>query len=180
MITVENIKASLDANSNLSNDLKENLYELILIFHKNFKQIDLSNLNNRLQTLKIEPLNKYLTDEVATYQPLANVLSINAERLKEADAKHILMYHLLQMITAKENYSGFNYNDQFKALHIGYTELLANALVGHDVDSFIHGDEIVITNLLSCIIGDTVLREAYFQNNYMLLTQNLIDVGVTI
>lgn len=180
MITVESIKQSLDSNFNLSSELKENLYELIQIFHNNFENVDLHNLNERLKTLQIENLNKYLTEEIATYQPSTNVLSINASRLEEGDAKHILMYHLLQMITAKDNYSGFNYNNQFKALHIGYTEIIANSLVGNDVDTFDHGDEIVITNLLSCLIGEDVFREAYFTNNYMLLSQNLIDVGVTI
>lgn len=180
MITVENIKSSLEQNPNLSNDIKENLYELVTIFHHKFEDVDLTNACERLQTLKIENLNKYLTEEIATYQPMTNTLALNVERLKEADAKHILMYHLLGIITAKDNYVGFNYNDQFKALNIGYTEMLANVLVGNESDTFMHGDEIVITNLLTCIIGEDVLRQAYFHNDYMILTNKLIESGVTI
>jgi len=176
---VEEIEAVLNENPNLTQDLKINLLELVAIFHKQFPTVSLENLKNRLQTLKIEPLNKYVSSEVSKYDPLLNMLMINEERLgKDVDAKHILMYELLSMITAKDNYTGFNFNHQFEALNIGYTEILTNYLVGNETEEFVHSDEIIATNLISISIGNDILLHAFFNNDYMTLTKSLIDAGI--
>lgn len=176
---VEEIEAVLNENPNLTQDLKINLLELVAIFHKQFPTVSLENLKNRLQTLKIEPLNKYVSSEVSKYDPLLNTLMINEERLgKDVDAKHILMYELLSMITAKDNYTGFNFNHQFEALNIGYTEILTNYLVGNETEEFVHSDEIIATNLISISIGNDILLHAFFNNDYMTLTKSLIDAGI--
>lgn len=176
---VEEIEAVLNENPNLTQDLKMNLLELVAIFHKQFPTVSLENLKNRLQTLKIEPLNKYVSSEVSKYDPLLNTLMINEERLgKDVDAKHILMYELLSIMTAKDNYTGFNFNHQFEALNIGYTEILTNYLVGNETEEFVHSDEIIATNLISISIGNDILLHAFFNNDYMTLTKSLIDAGI--
>lgn len=176
---VEEIEAVLNGNPNLTQDLKINLLELIAIFHKQFPTVSLENLKNRLQTLKIDKLNKYVSSEVSKYDPILNMLMINEERLgKDVDAKHILMYELLSIMTAKDNYTGFNFNHQFEALNIGYTEILTNYLVGNDTEEFVHSDEIIATNLISISIGNDILLHAFFNNDYMTLTKSLIDAGI--
>ncbi len=176
---VEEIEAVLNGNQNLTQDLKMNFLELVAIFHKQFPTVSLENLKNRLQTLKIELLNKYVSSEVSKYDPLLNTLMINEERLgKDVDARHILMYELLSIITAKDNYTGFNFNHQFEALNIGYTEILTNYLVGNETEEFVHSDEIVATNLISISIGNDILLHAFFNNDYMTLTKSLIDAGI--
>lgn len=176
---VEEIESVLNENPNLTQELKIHFLELVAIFYKQFPTISLENLKNRLQTLKIEPLNRYVSTEVSKYDPTLNILSINEERLDhEADAKHILMYELLSIMTAKDNYTGFNFNHQFEALNIGYTEILTNYLVGNEAEEFVHSDEIIATNLISISIGNDILLHAFFNNDYMTLTKSLIDAGI--
>ena len=164
---VEEIEAVLNGNQNLTQDLKMNFLELVAIFHKQFP------------TVSLELLNKYVSSEVSKYDPLLNTLMINEERLgKDVDARHILMYELLSIITAKDNYTGFNFNHQFEALNIGYTEILTNYLVGNETEEFVHSDEIVATNLISISIGNDILLHAFFNNDYMTLTKSLIDAGI--
>ncbi len=173
------IEASLQQNPNITQELKENFLELINLFHEKFKGVPLENLNNRLKTLTIENLNRYTSNEVSKYDPMTNTLKINEERLKsDVDAKHILMYELLSILTAKDNYTGFNFNHQFEALNIGYTEILTNYLVGNETEEFVHADEIIATNLISISIGNDILLHAYFNNDYMTLTKSLIEAGI--
>lgn len=176
---VEEIEAVLNENLWLTQELKIHFLELIAIFHKQFPTVSLENLKNRLKTLKIESLNRYVSTEISKYDPTLNVLSINQEKLgRDVDAKHILMYELLSIMTAKDNYTGFNFNHQFEALNIGYTEILTNYLVGNETEEFIHSDEIIATNLISISIGNDILLHAFFNNDYMTLTKSLIDAGI--
>ena len=63
---VEEIEAVLNENPNLTQDLKIHFLELVTIFHKQFPTISLENLKNRLRTLKIDKLNRYVSTEVST------------------------------------------------------------------------------------------------------------------
>lgn len=176
MITIDEIANSLSKNENLSLELKNNILSLIELFSLNFPEVSLVNLKNRLATLKLENQNKYVSSEVSFYDPIANTLFINKEKLMEdADSKHLLMYELLSVITARDNYTGFNYNHRFEAMNIGYKEILTNFLVGNETESFVHADEIVITNLISISIGNEVLKQSFFENDYLKLTNLLID-----
>lgn len=179
MITIEEIGVSLNQNPNLTKELKENFLELIQLFHEKFPGVSLENLNNRLKTLTIENLNRYTSKEVSKYDPITNSLKVNQERLEnDVDAKHILMYELLSILTAKDNYTGFNFNHQFEALNVVYTEILTNYLVGNETEEFVHSDEIIATNLISISIGNDILLHAYFNNDYMTLTKSLIEAGI--
>ena len=50
------------------------------------------------------------------------------------DAKHSLMMSVLSIITAKDNFYGFNDTGTLEGLNKGITELIANFLVGNEVD----------------------------------------------
>ena len=85
--------------------------------------------------------------------------------IKESDVKHWLMHTLLGVITANENRYGFTTTDnKMIALCEGYTEILTNYLVG-DVSDNYFTDEIIMTNLISKVVGADVLFEAYFHND---------------
>ena len=51
---LEEVKVILDSNENLTPEVKDNLLELITIFHEIFKDVDLTTLKERLKTLKIK------------------------------------------------------------------------------------------------------------------------------
>ena len=164
------IKNSLNSNPNLT-DIRDCLMELIYLFNSKFPTINLSNLNERLKTLKIIKGSKYLVKNSSHYNPLNNELLINLSKINDNDCKHILMRELLNIITAKDNFSGFNVDNDYEALNIGYTERLTNFLVGNESKSE-YEDEIVASNLLERIIGEDKMFNAYFNNDASLIFEN--------
>lgn len=162
---VETIKNALNENQNITPEVKENLLELVEIFNKNFGDIDLSNLAERLKTLVIKRESMFLVKLPCRYNAHTNEILVNLGKFEEADAKHWLMHCLLGVITAKDNYYGFdNADNSLIALNEGYTEMITNYLVG-DVENNFFTDEIIITTLISKLIGEDVLFESYFTNN---------------
>ena len=82
------------------------------------------------------------------------------------------MRELLNMITAKDNFTGFNKDNAYEALNIGYTEILANYLVGNENESE-YEDEIVATNMIAEVIGNDTLFNAYFNNDETLIMNSV-------
>ena len=73
---------------------------------------------------------------------------------------------------------GFNDdNDSLLALNEGYTEILTNNLVG-DVDNNFFTDEIIMTNLISKVIGNDVLFDAYFKNDSQMVVRAMAEAEV--
>ena len=132
MVEVNDIKSSLDENKLLTDDIKDNIMELITIFKDKFPGVNLTNAVERLKTLKIKKGSKYLIKNSSKYDPITNEILISKSKLDLIDSKHILMRELLNLITAKDNYTGFNNDNLYEALNIGYTELIVNALVGNE------------------------------------------------
>lgn len=162
---VETIKNTLNKNQNITPEVKENLLELIELFHKKFPDIDLNNLNERLKTLIIRRESMFLVKLPCEYNPHTNEILINLGRFEESDARHWMMHCLLGVMTAKDTYYGFNNeDDKLVALNDGYTEMMTNYLVGDVEDNFFF-DEIVIANLIGKIIGEDILFDAYFSND---------------
>ncbi len=179
MINLENVYSDIDSNQDITQDLKENIKELITIFNKSFPNIDLSNFAKRIKNLKIEKSNKFINKKVVKYNHGTNILEFNIDEIdKGYDMKHILMHGLLNVISSNDVQSGFNYNDKFKALNAGYTEILTNNLVGNDSDLSYLDDEVISTNLIATMIGNDVLFDCYFNNNTNKLVTALINEGV--
>jgi len=172
---IETIKTTLNANENITSEVKDNLLELITIFNDNFKDIDLANLNERLKTLIIKRESMFLVKLPCKYNPYTNELLINLGLFEECDAKHWLMHALLGMITAKDNYYGFNNEENtLVALNEGYTEIITNNLVG-DVEDNFFTDEIIMTNLISKAIGEDTMYNAYFNNDSKSIVRAMIE-----
>lgn len=168
MIGLNEIKNTLDTNPSLT-EMKENMMELITIFHTSFPQVDLANLNERLKTLTFLRGSKFLIHTSSFYDPIANEILLNKSKLTDdVDGKHILMRELLNIITAKDNYTGFNKDHAYEALNIGYTEILTNFLVGNEYESEFE-DEIIATNMIAGVVGNDTLFQAYFNNDVNLL-----------
>lgn len=182
MTTIETLEETLNQNTFLANDVKQNILELISIFQKAFPNIALDKLNRRLQTLKVERSNKFINRDVSLYDFRSNILYFNEEELKKQDydGKHVLMFELLNMITATEYQLGFNTDNQFEALNVGYTEILTNFLVGNNGDRMFFQDEAIATNLICVMIGPDILERAYFENNAKLLMNRFEEVGVAV
>lgn len=179
MNIMNQIRETLDKNNNLNNSVKENVFELINIFHETFPNVDLQNLNNRLGSLIIESGSKYVYKEISNYNPVSNILTLNMSELgKDHDVRHILMYELLHIITAKDNYVGFDKDHKLIALNTGYTEILTNNLVGNDSDIEYHMDEVIATNLIANMIGNDIMFKSYFTNDFDSINNILEKAGL--
>ena len=181
MDIIENIKASLDNNKNITKEVSEEIFELIILFHKNFPNVGLENLNKRLKNLKIEKTSKFEKSHISNYNFKKNIIYFNTDELnKEYDTKHIMMFELLNIITSTDTQVGFNTDNRFLALNVGFTELLANYLVGNQGDKLVYPDEAIMTNLITSLVGFENMLYAYFNNDSKYLLNKLIEAGVKI
>lgn len=181
MITLEDIKGTLDSNNKLNDEIRDNLYSLIHIFSERFPNISLENLNRNLKTLQIVKSNKFINKRVSRYNYATNILEFNIDKINEGyDMKHVMMSELLNVITNNGKQIGFNYNNKFEALNAGYTEVLSNNLVGNESDIPYLENEIISTNMIALMVGNDTLFDAYFNNDVELLVNKLVNEGVDI
>ena len=181
MDIMDMVKQSLNANNSISDGLRQNIYELVLILHTKFPDVDLTNLCNRLKTLQVKKLNKFINNNVSMYSNVENILYLNNEKLSgDYDAKHVLMYEILNIASSTETTRGFVQDGRFEALNVGYTEIMANFLVGNESDKAMYPNQAAETNLISIIIGNDILKKAYFTNDTELLIKGFNDAGVQV
>ena len=181
MDIIESITSSLNNNKRITSEISEEILELVILFHKNFPNVSLDNLNKRLKTLKIEKTSKFEKSHISSYSFHKNILYFNSDELiKEYDAKHIMMFELLNIITATDKQTGFNTDNRFLALNVGFTELLANFLVGNEGEKLVYPDEAIMTNLITSVVGFENMLYAYFNNDSKYLINKLIEAGVKI
>lgn len=179
MDIMDNIKASLEKNSNISKEVGDGIFELVIIFHNNFPNINLENLNKRLKTLKIEKTSKFEKSHISNYSFKKNILYFNSDEIsKQYDAKHVMMFEILNIITATDKQTGFNTDNRFLALNVGFTEIIANYLVGNNGELLLYPDEAVVTNLIMTIVGFENMLYAYFNNDSKYLLNKLMEAGV--
>lgn len=179
MDIMDTIRETLNNNKNLSKEVSDGMFELIVIFNNNFPNINLENLNKRLKTLKIEKTSKFEKSHISNYSFKKNILYFNSDEIKkEYDVKHIMMYEILNIITATDKQTGFNTDNRLVALNAGFTEILANFLVGNNKDLLLYPDETVMTNLITTIVGFENMLYAYFNNDSKFLLNKLMEAGV--
>ena len=177
-MTLEDVKKALDMNPNLTDELRDNIFGLINIFNSKYPDVSLNNLVNNLQTLNIIKSNKFVNKRISKYNFLTNTIEFNISKIEEGyDMKHLLMYELLNVITNNGKMTGFNLNDKYRALNAGYTEMLANNLVGNDSDISNLESEVISTNIVALIIGEDTIFKAYFNNDANMLTNALLEKG---
>ena len=179
MTDLDVIKNALDTNEYLTEEMKDDLFELTVVFNKQFPEVALDKLSEKLKNLKIEKINSFLTKKVSKYDLNRNTIYFNAKELSKLyDVRHLLMLEILNIISTSNEYSGFNYEGKFEALNIGYTEILANYLVGNNGEELVYPHEAVMANLLSIVIGNDVMQKAYFENDYKLLLNAVKEAGI--
>lgn len=181
MVTVEQVLEALNSNVTLDSAVKDNMSELIRLFHSKYPNVSLTNLYRVLPTLKIEKSNKFVNQRIFRYSIGSNILEFNIDRMEEDyDMKHILMVSILNMIGNNGVQIGFNANNKFEALQAGYLEILANHLVGNECETSYLEDEMISTNLICTMVDPDILFQAYFTNDANLLADALIKEGVAI
>ena len=71
---IQEIKVVLDSNPNITEEVKENILELIMIFNDMFKDVSLETLKDRLKNLTIKRESMYLAKLPCEYRTQVRVL----------------------------------------------------------------------------------------------------------
>lgn len=161
---LEQIKASLTINPNLTNEIREKLLELVKIFNKKLPEIKLTRLNNKLKTVKFSKIGKFERKGTYYYDVFKNEILFSNDLKGNYDIDHLLMKAILEMSTSTNTFTGFHSDDRLLALNMAYTEILANYIIGNEGDSDLE-EEMLIANLLSHIVGKDTMFNSYFTNN---------------
>ena len=177
MNTLEEIKVSLQSNPNLNDDIRKKLFELVTIFHKKLPEVDLTKLNEKLKTVKFSRMSKFERKGVYYYDILKNEILFTGNLRDNYDIDHLFMKAILEMSTATNSFTGFNSDERLRALNLAYTEILSNYIVGNEGDSDLE-EEMLITNLLSHIIGKDAMFNSYFTNNGETIIRAMQDAEV--
>lgn len=164
MSFLEEIRISLKSNPNLTDDLREKLFGLIVIFNKKIPNINLSKLNEKLKTVKLGKLSKFERKGTYYYDVFKNEILFSKDLEGNYDIDHLLMKAILEMSTSAGTFTGFHSDDRLRALNLAYTEILANYIIGNEGDSDLE-EEMLVTNLLSHIVGKDTMFNSYFTNN---------------
>lgn len=164
MSFLEEIRVSLKSNPNLTDEIRNKLFELVIVFNKKMPDINLSRLNEKLKTVKLGKLSKFERKGTYYYDVFKNEILFSKELESNYDIDHLLTKAILQMSTSTETFTGFNSDDRLRALNLAYTEILANYIVGNEGDSDLE-EEMLVTNLLSHIVGKDTMFNSYFTNN---------------
>lgn len=164
MSFLEEIRISLKSNPNLTDEIRNKLFELIIVFNKKMPDINLSKLNEKLKTVKLGKLSKFERKGTYYYDVFKNEILFSKELESNYDIDHLLTKAILQMSTSTDTFTGFNSDDRLRALNLAYTEILANYIVGNEGDSDLE-EEMLVTNLLSHIVGKDTMFNSYFTNN---------------
>ena len=161
---LDQIKMSLDNNPNLNDDIRNKLFELTIVFHRKLPNISLVRLNERLKDVKINRMGKLERKGAYYYDVFKNEILFSKDLEGDYDIDNIFMKAILQMMTSTQSFTGFNSDDRLRALNLAYTEILANYMVGNEGVSDLE-EEMLVTNLLSHIVGKDTMFNSYFSNN---------------
>ncbi len=179
MDMLDEIKNNLASNEFLTEEVKDEIIQLVTKFHQTFPNINLETLNSRIKTLKVSKMSIYERKGAVAYDVLKNEILLNKKSLNENfDSRHLMMKGLLGVISACDNYYGFNKNDSLCALNAGFTEMLANVVVGNDGVSECE-EEVLAANLISKIVGRDIMFDAYFNNDAEVVYQKLLEAEVS-
>jgi len=180
MDILDQIKDSLEVNNNLNDDFKTKLFELSIIFHNKFPDLSLDRLVDKLKTVKIGRISKYEKRGVYVYDVSKNEILFSPNKLSDNyDLDHLFMKAILEMTTSTNKYTGFKSDNRLRALNAAYTEILANYIIGNEGVSDLE-EEMLITNLISYLIGKDTLFNAYFTNDGNTLLRKIAETEMEV
>lgn len=178
MDVLDQIKTNLDNNQTLQQDIKGDMMQLIELFHNTFPDVKLDTLNSRIQSVQVSKMNLYDRRGPVIYDSVNNEILFSKKSLEgDYDAKHMMMKGIIGLISACDNYYGFNKNNSLAALNLGITEMIANTLVGNEgICDF--EEELLATNLICKIIGRDIMFDAFFNNDAETVFKKLLEAEV--
>ncbi len=126
MNQVDEFVKNITENENLTDNIKQNFLELIIIFNQQFQNVDMTLLIERIKSLKLRPISEYLCSNTFRYDVKENVLFFNEEKLeKEKNGKVSAMEALLQVMSNRLDEK----NNILAAFNQGMDQMIAKNLV---------------------------------------------------
>lgn len=180
MDIINQIKANLDTNNYLSEEIKKQIFELINLFHQTFPNINLDKLKEKIGNVKVGKISLYERKGPVVYDIKNNEILFSKKCLEDDyDVNHLMMKGLIAVISTSSNddYYGFNKNNSLYALTLGFTEMLANTLVGNEGKCDFE-EELLATNLISQIIGKDIMFDAFFNNDAETIFKKMLEAEV--
>lgn len=179
MDILDEIRSNLAANDNLTKEVQEKIFELTVLFHQRFPSVSLERIKEKVKDVKLGRIGVFERKGPVIYDAVKNEICFSNKKLHEDyDANHLMMKGVLALISSNDSYYGFNKDDKLKALNIGYTEMLANFLVGNE-GVCDYEEELLATNLISQIIGEETLFNAYFNNDADTVYKKMLEAEVS-
>jgi len=164
MNSLEDVRVSLKNNPNLNDEIRDRLFQLVIIFNRRLPEVNLSRLIQKLKTVKIGKIGRFERKGTYFYDIFKNEILFSENIMGNYDMNHLFMKAILQMATSNGMFTGFNSDERLRALNLAYTEILANYIIGNEGDSDLE-EEMLVTNLLSHIVGKDTMFNSYFTNN---------------
>ena len=177
MDILEMIKQSLASNPNLNDDSRSKFYKLTSVLKNKLPEVDLTRLNEKLKTVTFGKIGKYERKGVYYYDVFKNEIRFSNSLENDYDIDNLFMKAILEMSTSTNTFTGFSSDDRLTELNLAYTEILATFIIGNEGNSDLE-EEMLITNLISHIVGKETLYNSYFTNNGGPIIQALQEVEV--
>lgn len=161
---LDEIKISLENNPNLNDEIRRKIFDLIIVIHRKLPNVNLTRLNDKIKDVKMGKISRLERKGNYFYDISKNEIQFSTNIKGDYDIDNLFMQALLQMATSTNTFTGFNSDERLRALNLAYTEILATYLVGNEGDSDLE-EEMLVTNLLSHIVGKDTMFNSYFTNN---------------
>ncbi len=177
-MNMTDVETALNLNKKIDAPIKENILGLVNVFHETFKDISLEDLCNNLKTLKIEKVSVYVNAFPLDYNSKLNKLTINVKELERVeDSRNYFMNIVIRIIMNKNGNIGFDKDEKFVGINIGYIAGIANMLVGNVGEDDFFKEEITACNIVGKLIGDEILKTAFFNHDTDLLIDSIVEKG---
>ena len=177
MEAMQKVIDAINGNGRISYEDKIRLVDVISEFYKRFPSVSLDNLCKNLRSLMgVEVGSKLVYKQAYEYSAAHNRIFMNREQQNnpDVDLRHSLMKAVLAMITQNSIYYGFNSDSRLEALNEGFSEILANNLVGNESRKSQFEDEQILVNFVGKSVGFDKFAQAFFENNPELLMKELL------
>ena len=169
-VTVEQVLERLDNNKEFNSVIINGLSILILKLNDRFPSIDLTRLFERVDTLKIKTGNKHVVGDIGRYDVSNNIIELNSYEVtkKDDNINNILMQQLLEVNTKKSNE-----DDIFEGVRIGFRSIVANNLVGNNLDKNPYFPIERVVDLITYVAGYNLVEDCYFKDDFTPLVAEL-------
>ena len=101
MDILDEVRSNLAANPNLTSEVKTKMFELCVLFHQKFPDVNLEKLKEKIRDVKLGKIGVFERKGPVVYDALRNEICFSNKKLhEEYDANHLMMKGILGMISS--------------------------------------------------------------------------------